>query len=364
MIGAIYDASYTPDRWPQLLEQFTQWLGSPSGHLSIIRNDLPELSMVYEHNIHPDFAPFYEHRIDEDPWFQGARNLQTGDLFVDEELCDLRNYHRSDYYNEVAAPYGIDHCAGGVILRNERLNIVVTGNSSADHKGFNGQTKEQIELILPHFKRAFEIYYRLTDMQNDVSSLQQGLDFHHKPIVLLDIYGSVCYCNAAFEKLLRSQDSFKLRQRKLCVGQPDEQRKLEQIISTVLASVDNPHLLPEAGMSVHIPERPSPVSILLSPLRSNESISKIHSQARLILMVPDYFTPVLPTIELLMSVHGLSYNQSRLARCLLANMPVKEAAQSLGIKYQTARSYLKEILLRTNTHSQPDLIIKLSQLIH
>jgi DNA-binding CsgD family transcriptional regulator len=50
--------------------------------------------------------------------------------------------------------------------------------------------------------------------------------------------------------------------------------------------------------------------------------------------------------------------QARLVVHLVAGTSLRSCAKALGIKYETARSYLKSVFLKTGTHRQAELVLR------
>lgn len=76
---------------------------------------------------------------------------------------------------------------------------------------------------------------------------------------------------------------------------------------------------------------------------------------------PNYQTRlILLSEDDLKSTYGLTVGESRLALRLLAGASLREAAQGLGITYETARTKLKFIFRKTGTHRQAELVLLLA----
>jgi DNA-binding CsgD family transcriptional regulator len=54
----------------------------------------------------------------------------------------------------------------------------------------------------------------------------------------------------------------------------------------------------------------------------------------------------------------LSHAEARLVVHLVAGASLRSCAKALGIKYETVRSYLKSAFLKTGTHRQAELVLK------
>jgi DNA-binding CsgD family transcriptional regulator len=53
----------------------------------------------------------------------------------------------------------------------------------------------------------------------------------------------------------------------------------------------------------------------------------------------------------------LTPSQARLVVHLVAGSSLRSCAKALGIKYETARGYLKSVFQRTGTHRQAELVL-------
>jgi len=56
---------------------------------------------------------------------------------------------------------------------------------------------------------------------------------------------------------------------------------------------------------------------------------------------------------------GLSGQEARLVQALASGATLKQAANAIGVKYETARGYLKSIFAKTNCNSQTALVLKI-----
>jgi len=64
----------------------------------------------------------------------------------------------------------------------------------------------------------------------------------------------------------------------------------------------------------------------------------------------------------LATMFGLSRAEARLAALLGSGVPLAEAAERLSIRYETARTQLKSIFVKTDTHRQADVVALFARL--
>jgi DNA-binding CsgD family transcriptional regulator len=65
----------------------------------------------------------------------------------------------------------------------------------------------------------------------------------------------------------------------------------------------------------------------------------------------------IPQANFLEERFHLSHAEARLVGHLVAGASLRSCATALGIKYETARSYLKSAFLKTGTHRQAELVL-------
>ena len=65
--------------------------------------------------------------------------------------------------------------------------------------------------------------------------------------------------------------------------------------------------------------------------------------------------------SLLSSIFGLTPAESRLAAELAGGSTLVQAAKALNISWETARTHLKTVFMKTNTHRQSELVALLSR---
>jgi DNA-binding CsgD family transcriptional regulator len=58
-------------------------------------------------------------------------------------------------------------------------------------------------------------------------------------------------------------------------------------------------------------------------------------------------------------IYGLTRGEAALARHLIQGTSLEEAAEKLFISLHTARTHLKRIFMKTDTHRQPEFLVRM-----
>jgi len=69
----------------------------------------------------------------------------------------------------------------------------------------------------------------------------------------------------------------------------------------------------------------------------------------------------IPQADFLEDIFGLTHAQARLVVLLFAGASLRSCAEELGIKYESARGYLKAVFEKTGTHRQAELVLTVFQ---
>jgi DNA-binding CsgD family transcriptional regulator len=66
----------------------------------------------------------------------------------------------------------------------------------------------------------------------------------------------------------------------------------------------------------------------------------------------------IPQADFLEGRFHLTHAEARLVVHLVQGTSLKSSAEALGVKYDTIRSYLKSVFLKTGTHRQAELVLR------
>ncbi len=61
----------------------------------------------------------------------------------------------------------------------------------------------------------------------------------------------------------------------------------------------------------------------------------------------------------LITLYGLTRSEAALATQLIQGQSIEDAATALFISAHTARTHLKRIFMKTDTHRQPELVVRM-----
>lgn len=163
--------------------------------------------------------------------------------------------------------------------------------------------------------------------------------------------GLVRFLNQAASRILALGDSLTLDHAGMCrCKTPERTRQLLDLITRAA--------MPGNGLSFALSlERQSgarPVDVMATPLPAAPGQEGEDPAVVLFVTHPDICPE--PSLDILRSLYGLTRSEARIVLELVKGRSVDEAAEHLGLRLSTARSYLKSVFVKTGANRQADLV--------
>lgn len=178
------------------------------------------------------------------------------------------------------------------------------------------------------------------------------VDRLHYGILFLGHKGAVHWSNRAASMILAAHDGLSLEGNRLRASTSESSARLHDEIEAA-------HGRAAAGRSedaVLMLDRPTGrrrLALLIAPHTGgglpNESVAVV------VYVIDPELAPPAPA-ETLLAMYGLTKGETQLLLVLVDGLSTREAAEHLGIGYDTARTRLSTIFDKTGTRRQPDLL--------
>ena len=356
-IAAIYDAALEPRAWPTALSMVGDLMDSTwlvlsafrtTGEADIVTPDLhcdPEIIELVKAKFNaPETNPSIPVLLASPP---GSIHLRERNLTDDE-------WHRSGLYKEVYRPSGNYHGLGAVVL-NSRSHFAPLGVNRPKKRGtYTSRETALLLQILPHFQRALQVSLRLADLQSQRTAHEALWDTLPSGVTLLDCDGRVLWINQAAKAILARGDGLTIRRRSLAAANSRENGALQQLIRAAIATSIGRGVGGGGPLSVSRPSLARPLGVLIAPIRMARQ--PVARQPVAVVFVTDPERKSEATPDLLKRLYGLTDREAAVAALLLQGMELHEAAQQLRVSMHTARTHLRLIFEKTDTHRQAELV--------
>lgn len=362
-VDQCFDAVFLPDTWPNALHRLARAVDaactmfyprnpdrtsndprSPDRTISQLPASPDYFDLLQEYTANSWYLDHYR-ALRGFPLLDSGRLVVTEhDLASDEERKTLR------HYNELYLPFGFP---GFAMLGFEAVGkpwaMPFLKGTGQGH--FSRQDARRLVGLIPDVRRMIRL---MDKMGGQWEMLGLALfDELELGVLLVDRAGHVLNLNGAAEALIGTD--IKLRSGRLSSNDAASDARL-QLFMAQLAAVASTSL-------------PEPISVTRSgrsPLRIDairlKGVSaEIFRRGYALLIIEALHRSLGASPELLAQVFNLTPAQAKLAYQIGTGIGLPETAALLGITRETARSTLKVIFHKTDTHRQSELVALLEQ---
>jgi DNA-binding CsgD family transcriptional regulator len=222
---------------------------------------------------------------------------------------------------------------------------------------FGEHERQLLAWLLPRLRIAIALYARIALQQLQLSVLDQTAGQLAIGSMLLDDAARVLLKNVVSDRILQQRDGLYLRNGVLHCHDAADDRALRALIQRMTRPAAGPEAAtpPQQLMQVRRAGGERGWSLLLRSSRAQPGLEESASATVTLLLRDASRTPEVSDASLI-ELLGLTRAEAALAVCLVRGQSINEAAVSLGISRNTARTQLASIFARTGTNRQPQLV--------
>ena len=181
------------------------------------------------------------------------------------------------------------------------------------------------------------------------ASTAAALDQFTHGVVLLDHRGRIRFLNRLAQELVEADDGVAIREGLLVASSPKEATRLRDALRALVDTARG------CSLRLRKTSQRRALTLLMCPLTLDTPRSASRRPASLIVITdPDSgcFAPK----QRLMETYRLTAAEASMVMGLLKGDDLKQIADEKHISYETARTHLRRVLIKTGTHRQSDLV--------
>jgi DNA-binding CsgD family transcriptional regulator len=359
-LEACYDAVLSPPRWGSALQFLAESLGAVS-------------CTFYEHDREkgPGRLPISTgHEAFDDRWARNEQHAPDPHVGVYLEKCNAfikagytsaiehqfsteEERRTLPYFHETARPENRDWLALAYFSVEGRAWCLSLYRGD-DRGPFTPEDAQLFGGVGPYVAKIVSLARKFAafDVMSTLSTLQRV----SCAAVVIDGAGRAIEMNLPAQNLLGAD--FNLVRGRLAARDPASNRRLQQLVSFALhAGAGSAQRY--APIVIH---RDGAPWLLVETMPVTAFGSNLFSAARVILVLTDLASPPRPEATRLSAAFGLTIAEAKLAAKLASGSGINDAAASLGVSRETARTQLKAVFCKTNTRRQAELAALVSRL--
>jgi DNA-binding CsgD family transcriptional regulator len=341
----LYEAAVVPELWPEVLRSF-QGLTRGAGAVLITVADGQARWVSSSADFDEVVATHFER-------FSGngrtarliGRNhagfLRDIDIFTEAEMA------LEPVYADFLIPRGLGIGVATAIASPSGESFILHAERERREGPVDGEQIARLDRMRPHLARAMLLSARL-DFER-ARGATQALEAMGLPAAVLDRSGRPLSINGLLAAMI--PDVAQDRLSRLTLTNP----AADMLLETALATMGQ-HATGAAVRSIPIAQegdRP-PLIVHLSPVRG--AAHDVFTRASTILVVTPVVLGDAPSATVVQGLFDLTPAEARLAALIAAGSRPRDAAATLGVTEETARTTLKRVMAKTGLHRQAELV--------
>ena len=357
LLGSIYQAAGNSDLWRVFLEQLAGILQSSA--TGIISYDLGSGKAIFRAAVRTDpesLKRYSEYYSTKDIWLaRGERLIETGFIETSQMLCPDEELDQSEYYNDYLRPQGLFHQCGGVIVKQEGRLSVIASMRSKRSGAFSDNATEVLRMLLPHLRQALFLHHRITTLESKLHSSTEVLNRLPFGVVLVDTRCLPVFINRTAEAIFARDDGLKMKSDGLHAANSVQSTDLRTMISKCVMTGLRKTWGSGGEMPISRPSSNRPFYVLVTPI-GHESFFAIPERPVAAVFIKDPEAALEPSARVLSRLFGLTPAESRVAFLLTQGKSMAETAVELSLSKNTIRTHVAQLLSKTDTHRQSELL--------
>jgi DNA-binding CsgD family transcriptional regulator/PAS domain-containing protein len=219
---------------------------------------------------------------------------------------------------------------------------------------FSKRDKALLQVLVPHFKRAVHLHANLDVIQSERELYAATVDQMRVGTLIFDEGGNLLRCNSVAKEILEEKDGVELAGGMLkATYYPKENQELQRLFKQAL-EVGGTARVTEA-VALTRPSGRAKLGVVVRAIPMSEwSEGQRRPSVAVFLRDPDRKSDA--SAEVMRRLFDLTPAEGELALLLSSGQTLDEAAESLGIRKNTARAHLRSIFSKTGVSRQTELI--------
>jgi DNA-binding CsgD family transcriptional regulator/PAS domain-containing protein len=342
--------------WSDVLELLCDRLAGRLATLSRHHFASGQGAVICEFPESPGFRSEYSQYASRNPWFLSSEAFTPGRVMTGNELLSNRDLLRTDFYRGLLKPHGLFHCLYGVAARRGPLVHYISLHRAEAEPPYGEREKTVLRAVLAHLSLALENRWRLRQSEDLTRVMMGVVDRHPHPSLLVDADSRIVHCNRSAAALSVPRAGLCIEGGRLAAATPSDRAALGEAIREVAKAATSDRADGTRSLTLGVPgaRHAAVVSVQAAGVAFRIETGEIDQLILVTARTPDCEHD-LRTCSFVKQF-GLSPAQARVGVMLISGHSLADTARKLHVSDNTARSHLKQIFQKTNTHGQMELV--------
>lgn len=357
MVDAVYRAAAAPHDWREVMDLMRRAFPSNAQTFYLLECSRRKVRPICLDGVQPAWLASFDalYFAPDNPWMRVSERLHRPGMVrtnerLDAFLGERDALMRSQYFNDWMRPQGFRHTLGNTVLAQGDTVANVTLMRPPDMPSFSAAEVRCFERLTHHLRRSLSLALALGSRPDGAQAAAwQQLP---QPAALLAGRLRVVAANAAMEAFLQADGPLVWRAGRLVARDARVQERLEAGVAALLMhpadSRPDPLWLPPHRGSEGNTLQMLPFTLPASPF--------VPTERRVMVLLDGAADRPKDHAASLLQHRGCTASEARLAVLLARGHTLRQAAEEMGIQYESARAYLKRVFAKLDVHTQGQLV--------
>jgi DNA-binding CsgD family transcriptional regulator/PAS domain-containing protein len=356
VIDRIYQSALDRHQWRTVLQEIADLLAANSAALFPGAGDLRVAAWSEGTDALADWMIRTGDHIPNPRVPRALALSRTRQILTEADVCTREELRRHPFNVGMIDHLGYRWEAGTVLTWISGAPVIFAVHRRGDQEYFDRAALSVFGTLLPHVKRAVEINVELDDRAT-LGQLE-AFETMGSGAIAINSVGRVAFLNRAADRLVG--DVVRIHQKGLSAIDRDADRGLQRLIGATLAGGEASHT--QCSRAVRLPRVDmAPVIAIGVPI--NGAKRDLFKNVKMLLVLVDPSMRKSEAAEDLRAAFNLTPAEAHLAVALARGSSVEDYARHAGIAVPTARTQLKSVMAKTDTHRQGELVALIARLV-
>jgi|SRR6185437_2607641 DNA-binding CsgD family transcriptional regulator/PAS domain-containing protein len=305
--------------------------------------------------IEPSFQELYgAHYAGRNVWLHAKHLFEPGQVCTGAELVANWELVRTEFYRHWLRPQHAFHClVGGVSRCGEEIRCLIALRP-LERSAFDARDKHRLASLLPHLQCACELGTEFAASRLERNLLMAVMRTLPEAVFVVDGKRRPVLLNRAAERLLAQNESLVLVHGVLAAISDDGTGELRRLVAAAIGCQDERAGERDNEIAIGGPSGHPHLILRIAPIRCSET--DYAGRPRSLAAVFAHLVERAPSTHHLCEFYHMTPAEARLTTLIVSGRSLLAAAAELHISKNTARTHMKRIYMKTETHRQVDLV--------
>ncbi|SPA52525.1 helix-turn-helix transcriptional regulator [Cupriavidus taiwanensis] len=361
LLDAIYRGPLEEVPWSSALESIRVLLGACSATLVLRPPTLDRPGSMFNM---PPRGTYGRQGVTYNSYYHSLDpfvDLPPGTVTTVDKFVGSEAWCRGPIYQELLKGLDMRYVLGADIQSDDGVVCRFRLCRGHDAEDFSEQDQAVCLALLPHLKRAVDLYSRIDVAESERGLYEYAVDRMLIGMVVLDDQGMVLKANAAARTLLGENDGIRLRGGKFEFADTRYRSRFRELVHRSIDSIsvardDGASAPMVEAMSLPRPSGTGRLEVLIRAIPVREWADENKWCPACVVVIRDPACSAQTSVEVLRQLFDFTPTEAALALQLANGLSLEEAADVLKVKTNTVRAHLRSIFQKAGVTRQAELV--------